>query len=192
MRAAPIRDVDFAVSWHPFQLNPDLPREGVDRRALPRGEVRRPGARRRDLRPRARRRRDRRASRSRSTRIARQPNTLDAHRLISWAQRAAATPTTLVEALFRAYFLDGRYIGDRAVLAAIAGDAGFDAAAARAMLDSDAKASTRCTAMDRARARTRRHRRAVLHFRQPHRRLGRAGADALVAVIEEALAPTAA
>ena len=26
-------DVDFRVSWHPFELNPDLPAEGVDRRS---------------------------------------------------------------------------------------------------------------------------------------------------------------
>jgi predicted DsbA family dithiol-disulfide isomerase len=70
-------------------------------------------------------------------RIATQPNTLDAHRLIAWVQvHADANP--LVERLFRAYFLEGQNIGDRAVLAALAGEAGQDAAAARAFLDSGA------------------------------------------------------
>ena len=62
-------------------------------------------------------------------RIERQPNTLDAHRLISWAQ-AQGDAEDVVERLFRAYFLEGRLIGDRDVLAAIAGEAGLSAAAA--------------------------------------------------------------
>jgi len=63
-------------------------------------------------------------------RILRQPNTIDAHRLIAWAQAQGAADA-LVEALFRAYFLDGRYIGDHEVLAAVAGEAGLDVDAAR-------------------------------------------------------------
>jgi predicted DsbA family dithiol-disulfide isomerase len=71
-------------------------------------------------------------------RIEKQPNTLDAHRLIAWAQaHEGRDAEPLVEALFRAYFVEGRFIGDRAELARIAGEAGFDEAAARAMLDSD-------------------------------------------------------
>ena len=53
-----------------------------------------------------------------------------------------------MEGLFRAYFLEGRYIGDREVLAAIAGEAGHDADAARDYLDSDAGTDT-IEAMDR-------------------------------------------
>jgi predicted DsbA family dithiol-disulfide isomerase len=69
-------------------------------------------------------------------RILRQPNTRDAHRLIAWAQ-ARGDASDLVERLFRAYFIDGRYIGDHEVLAAIAGEAGFDSVAARTLLESD-------------------------------------------------------
>ncbi|MEI7447018.1 MAG: DsbA family protein, partial [Burkholderiales bacterium] len=58
----------------------------------------------------------------------------------------------LVEALFRAYFVENRYIGDRAELAAIAGEAGFDAQAARAMLDADDGAGAIAAADRRARA----------------------------------------
>ena len=111
------------MSWHPFQLNPDLPREGIDRRAVPRGEIRRARS--------APRRSTRGCARSGRPvgidfafdRIERQPNTLDAHRLISWAQ-AQGDADEVVERLFRAYFLEGRLIGDRDVLAAIAGEAG--------------------------------------------------------------------
>jgi|APLow6443716910_1056828.scaffolds.fasta_scaffold164378_2 predicted DsbA family dithiol-disulfide isomerase len=136
----------FTVNWHPFQLNPDLPPEGVDRRAYLEAKFGGPE------RAAAIYDRVRAAGRTADIafefdRIARQPNTLDAHRLVSWAQ-ARRDAGDLVEALFRAYFLDGRYVGDRAVLAAIAGEAGFDAAAARSMLDSDALAAE-MTAMDR-------------------------------------------
>jgi predicted DsbA family dithiol-disulfide isomerase len=70
-------------------------------------------------------------------RIRRTPNTRDAHRLIRWAA-AQALADPVVEALFRAYFLDGRDIGDRAVLAEVAGAAGLDAAEARRWLDGNA------------------------------------------------------
>jgi predicted DsbA family dithiol-disulfide isomerase len=139
-------DVRPVVSWHPFQLNPDLPREGIDRRSYL--EAKFGGPERADeiyARVRA-------AGKSVDIdfafdRIDRQPNTLDAHRLIAWAQ-ARGSPEELVERLFRAYFLEGRYIGDRGVLAAIAGEAGLPADAARAYLDSHEGTET-VTAMDR-------------------------------------------
>jgi predicted DsbA family dithiol-disulfide isomerase len=134
------------VSWHPFQLNPDLPREGVDRRSYLEAKF---GGRERADEIYAR---VRAAGKSVDIdfafdRIDRQPNTLDAHRLIAWAQ-ARGSPEELVERLFRAYFLDGRFIGDRAVLAAIAGEAGLPEDTARAYLDSDEGADT-VVAMDR-------------------------------------------
>ena len=77
-------------------------------------------------------------------------HTRDAHRLIAWAQ-GQGDAGGLVERLFRAYFLDGRYIGDRAVLAEIAGEAGLDTTAAAMFLDSG-QLTDRIVAMD-ARAR---------------------------------------
>jgi len=136
------------VRWHPFQLNPDLPPEGVDRRSYL--EEKFGGPERADQiyeRVRA-------AGRAAGLelhldRIERQPNTLDAHRLIAWAQTdAGGDANGLVEALFQAYFVDGRRIGEQAVLAAIAGECGFDEAAAREMLDSDTGAGE-IAAMDR-------------------------------------------
>lgn len=73
-------------------------------------------------------------------RIRRTPSTVDAHRLIRWAARQGANgggdaggdggEDRLVEALFQAYFLAARDIGDAAVLAEVAGGAGYDATAA--------------------------------------------------------------
>ena len=61
-------------------------------------------------------------------------NTLDAHRLVRLGREAGAEAAVL-ERLFRAYFAEGQDLGDRAVLARLAGEAGLDAARARAALD---------------------------------------------------------
>jgi len=124
------------VRWHPFQLNPDLPREGVDRRAYLEAKFGGPG------------RADQIYARVRAAAadagldlaldaISRQPNTLDAHRLIAWAQADGADASTLVEHLFRAYFVEGRAIGEHETLAEVAAQAGLDAGAARDLLASD-------------------------------------------------------
>jgi predicted DsbA family dithiol-disulfide isomerase len=65
------------------------------------------------------------------------PNTLDAHRLIHWAG-LEGRQTPVVSALFRAYWTDGRDIGDAAVLAQVAGEAEMDMAAVARLLASDA------------------------------------------------------
>jgi len=134
------------VSWHPFQLNPDLPRAGIDRRTYL--EAKFGGARS------ATEIYDRVRTVGLTVgidfafgKIERQPNTLDAHRLISWVQ-ARGDAEDVVERLFRAFFLEGRSIGDRDVLAAVAGEAGLAPDAARAYLESD-EGSAAVAAMDR-------------------------------------------
>ena len=61
------------------------------------------------------------------------PNTLDAHRLIHWAG-LEGRQTAMVSTLFRAYFRDGKDIGDKPTLAGLAGDAGMDATLAARLL----------------------------------------------------------
>ncbi len=68
--------------------------------------------------------------------IAQRANTFDAHRLLWWAE-GHGHQDELEEALMRAYFTQGRDVGDRGELAAIAGEAGLDPAAAAAFLASD-------------------------------------------------------
>ena len=126
---------DPIVRWHPFELNPDLPREGIDRRAYL--DAKFGGAQRAaEIYERVRAAGASVGIPFAFERIARQPNTRDAHRLVAWTQ-GRGNADALVERLFTGYFQDGRNPGDRDVLAAIAGEAGGDAAAARAMLDSD-------------------------------------------------------
>ena len=132
-----LANTTVVVRWHPFELNPDLPREGVDRQAYL--ETKFGGAERAaDRYERVREAGARAGIEFRFERIARQPNTRDAHRLVAWAQDSGADASPLVEALFRAYFLDGRFVGDRDELASIAGEAGLDREAARVHLASDA------------------------------------------------------
>ncbi len=128
----------FTLSWHPFQLNPGMPREGVEKR--PWLESRLGGKDRVD----AVHERLREVARAAGVtmdpdRPKRIPNTLDAHRLIHWAG-IEGRQDLVVASLFRAYWDEGRDIGDAAVLAAIAGECGMDAPAVARLLDSDADA----------------------------------------------------
>ncbi|MFO1303626.1 MAG: DsbA family oxidoreductase [Burkholderiales bacterium] len=130
-------DLPFAVRWHPFQLNPDLPAEGIDRKAYVEAKFGGP--------ERAQQIYERVTAAGRTVgipfafdAIARQPNTLDAHRLVAWAQsRREGDADALVEGLFRANFIEGRYVGDLTELASIALAAGYDPDDARAFLVSD-------------------------------------------------------
>jgi predicted DsbA family dithiol-disulfide isomerase len=117
-------DVATELAWHPFQLNPDMPSEGMARQDYLAAKFGGPHH----------------AARVAQTlreagagvgiafafeRIRRTPNTREAHRLIGRAQEAGCADA-LVDALFRAYFLEGCDIGDRATLAAIAAASGLE------------------------------------------------------------------
>ena len=69
----------------------------------------------------------------------RMPNTLDAHRLIHWAG-IEGVQSPVVTALMRAYWVEGRDIGDPDTLAAIAGENGMDREATLRLLHSAADA----------------------------------------------------
>ena len=129
-------DHPFEVEWHPFQLNPDMPAGGADRRAYLEAKF---GSKQNAVSIYAR---VSEAAKAAGLAINfetmnRVPNTLDAHRLIHWAG-LEGRQTAMVSALFRAYFRDGKDIGDKATLAALAGDAGLDAALAARLLVTEA------------------------------------------------------
>ncbi len=132
-------DHPLVVEWHPFQLNPDMPAGGMDRRAYLEAKF---GGRDGAVRAYAPV-----VSAAEAAgldidwaAIARTPNTLDAHRLIHWAG-IEGRQTAAASALFAAYFGAGRDIGDAEVLADIAGGIGMDRDAVRRLLESDADAS---------------------------------------------------
>lgn len=123
------------IRWRPFQLNPAMPREGMARRTYLATKF---------------------GSLAEAERlyanighvglvediafrfddIALTPNTVDAHRLIRYAE-AYERDGALVDALFAAYFLDGRDIGDTATLARIAESVGLEHGPVLAFLMSD-------------------------------------------------------
>lgn len=124
----------FEVHWRPFQLNPDMPKEGVERdayRAAKFGSL----DRSRELDAQVAAAGQAAGVEFRHALMVRTPNTVDAHRLIRWAgEHGAAAQDAVVERLFRAYFQEGRDIGDPAVLADMAGEAGLPALHAANML----------------------------------------------------------
>lgn len=70
--------------------------------------------------------------------IKHRPNTMNAHRVIRWAQGQSEKQASLVtEALFKAYFQTLEDIGDQKVLSRIAGQAGLDAQVIGDLLQSD-------------------------------------------------------
>jgi predicted DsbA family dithiol-disulfide isomerase len=132
-RAEP--ELSVKLRWHPFQLNPDLPPEGIPRAEYL--EAKFGGkARAAEIYARVRAVGEEVGIAFDFDRIARQPNTLDAHRLIAWAQQRGDAGR-LVERLFHAYFIEGRFIGDRDELVSVAVATGLPESAARGMLDSD-------------------------------------------------------
>jgi len=118
---------DVQVEWKPFELNPGAPKEGMDRREY---RTRKFGsfayAQRLEARVAAAGAEEGIAFRF--DRIARVPNTFDAHRLI-WLAGREGVQDAVVERLFQAYFIDGEDVGDGAVLDRIAGSAGLHFAA---------------------------------------------------------------
>ena len=124
----------MAVAWRTFQLNPDMPGEGMDRRRYLELKFGGPDN--------AKRIYDRVREAGREEGIAfvfddisRTPNTIASHRLIRFASQRMKTDAA-VSALFDAYFLRGEDIGDSEVLIAAAVAAGLDEAEARSYLES--------------------------------------------------------
>jgi len=128
-------DLEVKLAFRPFELNPDMPPEGRDRKAyrvakfgsLARSEAM--DAQMTEL------------GRSEGIvfdygKVARTPNTFAAHRLM-WLAEREGEPEKLADLLFAAYFSNGEDIGDAAVLAGLAAGAGISPARAQAFLQSD-------------------------------------------------------
>ncbi len=115
--------LEFRIRWRPFQLNPDMPEEGVERTAY---RARKFGSLERSRQLDAQVAETGRAAglEFRHDLMQRTPNTVAAHRVIRAAEQAGVQHA-VVDALFRAYFQQGLDIGDPAVLDAVAAGAGL-------------------------------------------------------------------
>jgi predicted DsbA family dithiol-disulfide isomerase len=127
--------LEVQLQWLPFELNPDMPAEGMSRRTY---LSRKFGSW------------DRAQARQAQTVLAgrddgatfdyeaiqRTPNTFLAHR-VSWLAQREGKQRALVEAALQAYFAHGRDIGSPGVLAEIAAGIGLDRNAVAAFLSSD-------------------------------------------------------
>jgi predicted DsbA family dithiol-disulfide isomerase len=130
--------------WQPFQLNPEFPMDGLDRKAALKakfgdfdrvrameGVLEESGAKD--------------GIRFAFDRIRRIPNTINAHRMVRLAARTRRADV-LAERLFSAYFERGEDIADRDSLIACAADSGLDADMASRFLDGeDERASVAAT-----------------------------------------------
>ena len=126
----------FLIEWHPFQLNPDMPAEGMDRRAYLEAKF---GGKAGAVRVYSQ---IEQAAENAGihidwSKITRTPNTLNAHRLIHWAG-LEGRQTAAKSALLNGYFREGRDIGDATVLCDIAEKIELDRAMIARLLDSDA------------------------------------------------------
>ena len=123
------------IAWRPFQLNPTMPKEGMDRHVYL--DAKFGGAE-------ARRAIEERVAKAGEAdgivfafdRIERTPNTFDAHRLI-WFAGQQGCQDEVVEALFHSYFTKGREIGSLNSLAEIASDCGLNREEVERLLVSD-------------------------------------------------------
>lgn len=133
---AAVPDHPFVIEWHPFQLNPDMPEGGMDRREY---LERKFGGKEGAVKAYAPvvEHAEKAGLNINFEAMKRTPNTLDAHRLIHWAG-IEGKQNDVVDALFDAYFVQGRDIGDHEVLADIADGVGMDAAVVLKLLKSDA------------------------------------------------------
>ncbi|MFZ1774228.1 MAG: DsbA family oxidoreductase [Rhizobiaceae bacterium] len=135
--------IDVDVRWRPFQLDPSIPPGGVDRKAYMEAKF--------GSGDKVKAAHDRLLGLGGPAginfafgdiKIA--PNTLDAHRVIRWAYGAGggSVQGAVVAALFKAFFEDGRDLGDHLVLIDTAESAGMDRALVTALLASDADIDT--------------------------------------------------
>ena len=129
-------DHPFTIEWHPYQLNPEMAAGGMDRREYLElkfggqdgalkvyGEIAQTA--------------EKAGLNIDFAAIKTTPNTLNAHRLIHWSG-VEGRQAFVVAALFKAYFVEGRDIGDDAVLSNIAADSGMDADMVERLLATDA------------------------------------------------------
>jgi predicted DsbA family dithiol-disulfide isomerase len=145
-----VPDVPVEVRWLPFQLDPTVPPEGMERGAYLK---RRFGSAEEIARIYAPVEAAGVAEGIAFAfdRITRSPNTIDAHRVIRWAG-VEGVQDAVVERLFRLYFLEGGDLTRPDVLTGAAAEAGMDAGVTARLLATDADRETVAAEANQGRA----------------------------------------
>lgn len=146
---ASVPDIEVELLFRPYELDPTIPKPGVDYREYMRHRL--GGTGEASDNPETSRFRAMREALEQYgaaegipfnfSAITRRPNSFDAHRVVRWAQ-GQGVGAQVKEALFEAYFSKGEDIGDPAVLARIAGENGLDADIVADLLARDADVDT--------------------------------------------------
>ena len=147
LKEAPQR---VALRWRPYQLDPTIPEGGLDRAEYMAKKFG-GGGRLKTIHDTLVRLGAEVGLSFAFERIERTPNTLDAHRLVRWGD-SMGVQDKIVDRLFRAYFVEGRDIGDRAVLTDIAAGCGLDAGIVKTLFSEGADIEAVRQEIDVARA----------------------------------------
>lgn len=135
LAALAMEGLRFSVHWNPFQLNPEMAKEGVDRAAY-RAAKFGSAERSREIDARVGAAAEAVGLPFRQDLMLRTPNTIDAHRLI-WLAGQHGVQDATMEAVFAAYFTAGKDIGDADVLVDCGAWAGMDRAMVAGFLASE-------------------------------------------------------
>jgi predicted DsbA family dithiol-disulfide isomerase len=133
-------NIIFDVKWRPYRLDPNVPKEGMDRKAYMRAKFGDDPMKIVEMHQLIAAEGAKDGIEFDFGAIARRPDTLDSHRLIRWAE-ATGVQDEVVERLFIAYFENGEDIGDIRVLADIADICGMDGVEVARMLEGDEDAT---------------------------------------------------
>ena len=128
-------DIPVEVRWHPYFLNDWVPREGISRDEYLTTKFGSP-ERYKSIAGRVGQAAKAEGLAYNADKIARQPNTLDCHRLILWA-RHTGSAAKMKQRLMELYFSEGADLTDREVLVKAAAECGLDPDLTRELLASD-------------------------------------------------------
>jgi len=144
-------EIGIDLRWRPYQLDPTIPPEGLDRDSYMKAKFGEDG-RLEEMQVRLEEIGRDVGIVFHFADIARSPNTLDAHRLIRWAASADNNVQNAVaKRLFQFYFEEGRDVGDRAVLIEAARECGMDATLVETLLAAGADTQEVKTEIETAR-----------------------------------------
>jgi predicted DsbA family dithiol-disulfide isomerase len=129
-------DIAFNVKWRPYRLDPSVPREGMDRQLYMRMRFGEDPQKIVEMHKLLLVEGEKDGIAFDFEAMTRRPDTLNAHRLIRWAE-TAGVQDEIVERLFIAYFENGEDIGETRVLADIADLCGMDGLEIAELLESD-------------------------------------------------------